>query len=304
MHLLLSFLVISALHRWTNAQINRKAVVEVTEGRSYLLSGGSLRLTCDVPEDPYHWTFDWFFNGQKLVSGKSYAIRQAQVIQSGNYTCMGAKESELDQTGLLRTEISAPLPVDINGGWIILEAPSKAPIMEETMTLTCRLRENYLDTEVIFYLNGREMWRQHNNTVTVPNLNLDHGGEYSCRAKWETQGLYHSVHTAHSPGVSVTILEILTTPKLSASITSVGRDKDLKLTCTTKVNTRKTGSFPIHYYFLKNDNPLGPATSKNIFTIRNVGREDSNWYSCRAVVPKLNQEKWSTPERVNIRMSG
>ena len=90
-------------------------MVEVTEGRSHLLSGGSLRLTCDVPEDPYHWTFDWFFNGQKLASGKSYAIWQAQVIQSGNYTCMGAKESELDPTGFLRTQISAPLPVVIDG---------------------------------------------------------------------------------------------------------------------------------------------------------------------------------------------
>ena len=87
----------------------------MTEGRSHLLSGGSVRLTCDVPEDPYHWTFDWFFNGQKLASGKSYAIRKARVFQSGNYTCMGTKESELDQTGILRTEISAPLPVDING---------------------------------------------------------------------------------------------------------------------------------------------------------------------------------------------
>ncbi|XP_048120987.1 high affinity immunoglobulin gamma Fc receptor I-like isoform X1 [Alosa alosa] len=291
-------LVVSALQKWTQAQIPRKAVASVAEGDAHLFSGGSLLLTCDVPEDPSPlWTFEWFFNGKPLASGMSYQIWKARVLQSGNYTCMAVRETELNPTGILETQLSAPLRVDIDGGWIILEAPSKPMIMEETMSLTCRIR-GHRRTEVIFYLNGREIWRQRNRTLTLHHLTLEHGGQYSCRATWEVQGLYHS---AESTGVAVTVLEILTTPQLLAS-TIQGRQKkrDLKLTCVTEVNTRESAAALIHYYFLKNDMPLGPATSYGTFIIPDVSAEDSGQYSCRVSVPMLRRMSWSTKEQVDI----
>lgn len=97
----------------------RIAEAAVAEGRLHMLSGGSLRLTCDVPADPSPlWTYDWFFNGQPLTSGQSYSIWKARVLQSGNYTCAGARESELSLSGILETQPSAPLRVDIDGNVI------------------------------------------------------------------------------------------------------------------------------------------------------------------------------------------
>lgn len=94
----------------------RKAVASVAEGQLHMLSGGSLRLTCDVPADPSPlWTFKWFFNGNPLTESKSYSIWKARVLQSGNYTCSGDRESELSLTGFMESQLSAPLRIDIDG---------------------------------------------------------------------------------------------------------------------------------------------------------------------------------------------
>lgn len=91
----------------------------------------------------------------------------------------------------------------IIGGWVILDAPDKAVIMEETMYLTCRIRGHRLPKEVIFFFNGREIMRQLPSTLIVRNLTVNQGGEYSCRATWEVRGSYHS---AESTAVPVTVL--------------------------------------------------------------------------------------------------
>lgn len=300
MRLLLSLLVVfSAVQRWTMAQRPRIAVATVAEGKLHTLSGNSLRLICDVPQDPSPlWTFKWFFNGKPLISSKSHSIWNARVLQSGNYTCSGARESELSETGILESQLSAPLRVDIDGGWVILDAPDKAMIMEETMYLTCRIRGHRLPKEVSFFLNGREIMRQLPSTLVVRNLTVNQGGEYSCRATWEVRGSYHS---AESTAVPVTVLEILQTPELVVNITQVEKKRtDLKLTCLTELNTRDTTVRPIHYYFLKNDTPLSTAMSHHTFTISHVDSKNSGLYSCRVSVPSLNRENWSAQVQVNI----
>ncbi|XP_063060535.1 high affinity immunoglobulin gamma Fc receptor I-like [Engraulis encrasicolus] len=300
MHLPVCLLVFSLFQSWANAHNHRKAVVQVAEGRPHLLSGGFLRLVCHVPQDAdpdSPWMFEWFYNGRSVSLSTTYTFWEARVLQSGNYTCTGSRESVLDRTGILRTQISDPLWVEIDGGWVILKAPSKPMIMEESMDLTCHIRGNRSPQEVVFYLDGREVGRQGRSTLTVHNLTSEDAGQYSCKATWEEKGFYHS---SVSTGVPVSILEILETPLLLAELHLVRRKMNLQLTCRTQLNTREETSTPILHYFMKNGRLLGPASSQNAFTIRDVSKGDSARYSCSVAVPALGERKGSYEVEVAV----
>lgn len=66
------------------------------------------------------------------------------------------------------------------------------------------------------------------------------------------------------------------------------RIDQMKLICHVQYNARAPAP-PINYYFYKNNNRLGVATSKN----HDVVRRAPGWYSCRAKVPQLGLFRWS-----------
>lgn len=65
----------------------------------------------------------------------------------------------------------------------------------------------------------------------------------------------------------------------------------MKLICHVQYNARAPAP-PVHYYFYRNSNQLGTATSENHVLVR----QTPGYYSCRARVPKLVLSRWSEPK--------
>lgn len=67
-------------------------------------------------------------------------------------------------------------------------------------------------------------------------------------------------------------------------------EDEMKLICHVQYNARAPAP-PINYYFYKNDNLLGVATSKN----QKVLLKAPGVYVCKARVPKLGISRLSEP---------
>ena len=65
----------------------------------------------------------------------------------------------------------------------------------------------------------------------------------------------------------------------------------MKLICHVKYNAKDPRP-PINYYFYKNNNRLGTATSENHDQVR----QSPGQYSCKAKVPQLGLSRWSEPK--------
>lgn len=85
------------------------------------------------------------------------------------------------------------------------------------------------------------------------------------------------------------LAEVLSKPvlEIDAEDAEIGKDK-IKLICHAQYNAPAPAP-PINYYFYRNNNRLGTATSKN----HDVVRRTRGWYSCRAKVPQLSLSEWS-----------
>lgn len=89
------------------------------------------------------------------------------------------------------------------GGWVLLRAPVEPVLVEDVMTLTCRVRNNPTLVKVVFYRNGNEIGTQNDQDFVFPSLKLEDRGTYSCQATW-IQGSEH--HSGSSVATYVKVL--------------------------------------------------------------------------------------------------
>lgn len=65
----------------------------------------------------------------------------------------------------------------------------------------------------------------------------------------------------------------------------------MKLICHHEYNLPAPAP-PAHFYFYKNNNRLGTATSEDQLSVR----QSPGQYSCKVKVPALNLVRWSEPK--------
>lgn len=88
--------------------------MEITSGDSRIFSGESLSLRCIIP-DKYKasWDYLWFRGSVQLPQfGETYQLWNANVKESGKYSCQGKKETSL---GSIKTLRSLPNEIHVDG---------------------------------------------------------------------------------------------------------------------------------------------------------------------------------------------
>ncbi|XP_037632315.1 Fc receptor-like protein 5 isoform X2 [Sebastes umbrosus] len=294
MDTLISLLVLSTLPQLAVPVVplvtSFRAVVELVSGDSRIFSGEGARLKCSVADaHKSSWDYLWFRGSEQLSqTGEHLVLWQPKVQESGKYYCQGVRDTAV---GNIHTLQSLPLEINVDGGWAILQVPPHPGLVGNTLEFTCRVRGTPPLHEVILYKDGLEVMRQ---SGLIPhfyltNLTLEDQGMYSCRASWDVQRRTRSVISATA---SVHVSEVLSLPVLE-----IVADNDLmpvnkmKLICLLEYNAPAPAP-PIHYYFYKNNNRLGTATTKN----HDLVKRTPGHYSCKAKVPELGVSRWSEPK--------
>ncbi|KAM7399229.1 hypothetical protein PAMP_018515 [Pampus punctatissimus] len=261
-------------------------VAEIVSGYSRVFTGESVRLRCRIADEHRSvWEILWFRGSEQLPQGhmEYLTLWKPNVKQSGKYYCQGVRDTVV---GNIRTPLSLPVEIDVDGGWAILQVPPHSGLVGETLKVTCHVRGNPPLQEVILYKDGVEVMRQRglNPHFYLTSLKLKDQGLYSCRASWDVSRRTHSVISVDT---EVQVSEVLTQPGLEI----VADNNKLKLICHLQYNARAPAP-PIHYYFYKNNNRLGIATSNNYALVK----RSPGQYSCKAKVPELGISRWSEPK--------
>ncbi|XP_060929232.1 high affinity immunoglobulin gamma Fc receptor I-like [Limanda limanda] len=283
MDTVISFLFILTLAPVAPVESSFRAVIERVLGDTRIFTGEEVRLRCSVP-DPHgsRWDHQWFHGPEQLVqTGRQLVLWKASVKDSGKYYCRGVRDTAV---GNIYTLHSLPVEINVDGGWAILQVPSQPGLVGQTLTFTCRVRGNPPILEMILYRDGVEIMEQSGPHFHLNNLVLGDQGMYSCRASWDQDRLTRSVLSGDAP---VQVLEVLTQPLLEIVEHDLRR---IRLTCHLQYNAYAPAP-PIVYYFYKNEQRLGTATSEN----NDLVRRSPGHYSCRAKVPQLGISRWSEP---------
>ncbi|XP_058274112.1 high affinity immunoglobulin gamma Fc receptor I-like [Hemibagrus wyckioides] len=275
-----------------------KAKITVSLGDPQLFTGEDVELSCSVPEDTFsRWRYQWFHNGVSLGYQNVFSIVKARVQQSGTYTCQGIKSIRTQPFRELSV-LSDPLQIHVDGGWVLMQHPVKPLIVEQQMTLTCRVRDDPLLSSVIFYKDGFKGKTQNDKDLVFPSLGIEDDGIYSCRATWLKNQEYESGQSVPS---TVTVLDKVETPRmvLITDPNQVRSGKDVVFNCITKVNTGPS-DLRIEYHFLKDDESLGPSSSDSTLYLPRVSNADAGNYSCKVNVRDLNEERDSNQVQLLI----
>ncbi|XP_022518339.2 high affinity immunoglobulin gamma Fc receptor I [Astyanax mexicanus] len=275
------------------------AKITVQTGEARLFSEEDVQLKCSIPDDPgANWKYHWFQYGKRLKTTEVYSFKNAAVQQSGNYTCQGEKDIEAWPYSL-NSLPSEPITVHVDGGWALLRVPAEPVLIEESMTLTCRVRDEPVLVDVIFYKDDVEIYKSKSKDLVFKSLTLKDQGFYSCRATWTQRFEFHS---AQSQPAFVTVLDKLVTPvlKLEPKKSSVKRGDNVVLRCVTQLNAREKGH-SIDYYFFKDEERLGPSSSHEAYTIQRAEENDAGFYTCKVRVRTLHLEKWSDQVELRVR---
>ncbi|TDH14851.1 hypothetical protein EPR50_G00025120 [Perca flavescens] len=294
MDTVISLLVLLALPQLVVTEVPRvtsfRAVLEMVSGDSRIFSGESVKLTCNIT-DPYRstWTYLWFRDSKKLPqSEKDFILWKAKVQDGGKFYCQGVRDTLV---GNIYTLQSLPLEIHVDGGWAILQVPPHPGLVGETLKITCRVRGTSRLHEMILYKDGVEVMRQNglHPHFYLNNLTLEDQGIYSCRASWDEGRRTRSVISADA---SVQVLEVLSQPVLEISAdNNLIPETKMKLICHLQYNARAPAP-AINFYFYKNNNRLGTATSEN----HDLVKRTPGQYSCKARVPELGISRWSEPK--------
>ncbi|KAI5626413.1 roundabout-like 2-like [Silurus asotus] len=268
-----------------------KAKATVSLGDHHFFSGQDVEMTCSVPDDPLaSWTYEWFHEGKLESSSEVYQLKKARVLQSGNYTCKGQK-AITDWPYTVETIPSDPLNIEVDGGWAILQTPYEPLVIQETATLTCRVRDGAFLSDAIFYKGEVEIQRQKGSNLVLSDLTLEDKGMYKCTAMWLANQEYQSSQSLPS---LLNVLDKLETPQMKFVLgrSVVKRGTKVSFNCITKVNAREA-DLNLEYFYLKDGERLGPASAQDTYVISYVSKDDTGAYTCKVRIRSLNLERWS-----------
>lgn len=275
------------LHNPSEHETSVQTSVEVLTGHLNVFTRDTVRLKCVVPSTPYNstWMYKWYNGPEQLFQFEQQLVLwKIKTKNSGKYYCQGFRDTNVRDIPTLQ---SLPVEINVDGGWAILDAPSKG-VVGYPMNMTCRVRNNPPTDEVILYRDGVEVSSQNHPTFVLNNVTLENLGQYTCRASWVVQRRTYSVISTQ---VSVQVVEPLTKPTLiivdDAELRSLTR---LKLVCQLEYNVPAPAP-PVLYYFYKDGQRLGTPLSEN-FTLIIMAKGK---FTCNAKVPQLGLSQWSEP---------
>ncbi|XP_028320653.1 Fc receptor-like B [Gouania willdenowi] len=266
------------------------ATVEIVPNLSRKFPGESFQLRCHIldEDNEFDWHYIWFNETGRLnPTEKELNLLNVKVGDGGNYSCQGVTNPLM---GKMYSMKSPPTEIFVDGGQAILQVPPNKCLVGETVTLTCRIRNKHPVHEFILFKDGIEVNRKNGVEpyFNLPNVTLNDQGMYSCRASWDSKISTHSVVSA---ATSLKILEVMTQPILVINDSRVFEDR-VMLTCHVQYNAHVPAP-PIHFYFYRDSERLGPAKSQGSYFANRL----SGKYSCRAKVPQLGLTKWSEPQQ-------
>ncbi|XP_039985886.1 uncharacterized protein LOC120791524 [Xiphias gladius] len=294
MDTVISLYVLSILAQHVAAEVpsvtSFRAVVERVSGDSTIFSGEDVRLRCSIPDaHRSNWNYLWFRGSELLPqSGEQLVLWKVKIKDGGKIYCQGVRDTVV---GNIYTLQSLPMELNVDGGWAILKVQPHSGLVGETLKVTCHVRGNPPLHEVILYKDDEEVRRQKgfNPHFYLTNLALEDQGMYSCRASWDRDRYTRSVISAHVP---VQVFEVLSQPVLEIVVDDILIPANrMKLICHIQYNAHAPAP-PVHYYFYKNNNRLGTATSEN----HDLVRRTPGQYSCKAKVPQLGLSRLSEPK--------
>uniref|UniRef100_A0A3B4ZV27 Ig-like domain-containing protein n=1 Tax=Stegastes partitus TaxID=144197 RepID=A0A3B4ZV27_9TELE len=272
----------------------RQNLHTVVGDNSRIFTGESIRLRCSILGDGRSvWNYLWFRGAEQLpYSGQEFSLWNAEVKESGKFSCQGERDTAI---GSIHTAQSQPVEIHVDGGWAILQVPPHPGLVGDTLKVTCRIRGNPPAHDIILYKDGVEVMRQ--NVIKphfyLTNLTLEDQGMYSCRASWDIRRRTHSVVSVAN---HVKVLEVLSQPVLEIVTDDYhSQVNKMKLICHVQYNLHAPAP-PIHYYFYKNNNRLGTATSEG----HDLVKRTPGLYSCRVRVPELGLSRWSEDPLVHL----
>ncbi|XP_051963412.1 high affinity immunoglobulin gamma Fc receptor I-like [Xyrauchen texanus] len=270
------------------------ANITLSKGEIQVFTGEDLKITCSVPEDPSSsWRYKWFRDGAEIgLDG----FREIRIEHSGEYSCQAEKDTE-KRPFVLSTLPSLPLNLHVDRGWVLLQTPATPAIIDDTVILTCRIRNNPMAREVCFYKEASEIQCHNSKQLILTRATLEDGGIYWCRASW-IQG--NELHSAQSVPTPVTVLDKLNTPQLAIVSGRIVLGQEVHLRCNTQLNVKRE-DLHIEYYYMKNNSWLAPSSSSNTFIIRNVQHQDAGTYTCKAKVRILDVERLSDSLELKVR---
>ncbi|KAM9853567.1 high affinity immunoglobulin gamma Fc receptor I-like [Aulostomus maculatus] len=291
MDMVVSLLVLSTLPQFVVPGVlsatSLGTFVEIVSGHSRVFSGETVRLKCYINDNHNsNWDFLWYRGSELLLQKTDTLILwRASIKDGGEIYCQGVRNTIV---GKIYTLQSVPVEINVDGGWVILHSSMHHGLVGETLEMTCRVRRNPQLHEAILYKDGIEIMRKNglNSSFSLPKLTLKDQGLYSCRASWDED---RQTHSAISAETQVQILEVLTQPILEiVTDENTIPSHKMKLICHLQYNFAAPAP-PVVYYFYKDNNRLGLASSENHAQVKRT----PGVYSCRARVPQLDTERWS-----------
>ncbi|KAG7471099.1 hypothetical protein MATL_G00120810 [Megalops atlanticus] len=292
--------VLSTVAGWAASQDKLlRAVLDIASGEPQVFVRETVTLRCNIPGnllDP--WRYLWFKDGAPIRQYSSlvdtYTLTALLPMQSGNYSCQGTMITDY---GSLLSAPSQPLRIDVEVGRVILQAPPQPLLINSSVTLACRVRRNPLLMEVVFYKDGTELQRGPHPKLHLHDLMLQDKGAYWCRATWGHMSTWKS---SQSVAVQISVIDGLTEPVIEVlSDSPVLLDHRLVLRCQVQINIPRPG-LHLRYYFLRNGQRLGLATSRNTLTIPQATLQHSGQYQCKVAVQGLSLTKLSNTLPVEV----
>ncbi|KAL9823220.1 Fc receptor-like A [Geothlypis trichas] len=220
----------------------------------------------------------WYKDGQRWEQAGRDRLT---VTESGTYTC--------DRPGTRRSP-----PMTVSNDDLVLQAPARALLEGDKVTLHCRGWWNSTVTWVRFYQDEKDLTGPLNRTeLSLSPLQLNHSGSYSCR------GLVRSF-MSRSAAVTVTVHELSPVPVLEGPPKPT-LGSPLTLSCLSTPSPLRPRA-PLLHVFYRDGQVLGGPQGSLQLLVPAVGVSHSGNYSCQVRSEGGAVRKSSARLRVTVRI--